>query len=308
LAFKLQSAVEFILTYLWAILLIAGVIIVLLYVGIFNLNGLSPKAPAGACKVVRPFGPGTTQQANLVGDCFGQIPQFVLTSRGIGDFVNIPNSNNPHNPLNITGNVTITAWVYIHGQPFHDIVDKEYQYGMKIDVNNQPHPCTPSDNTGFCLEWDTACEWNGRGYPIQGAAYNKWMFIATTISGQLKSWYANGNYLGDYVTGCTMGYSNANTVIGAISPNWLGTGYGMEEWFNGSIADVQIYNASLSANEIRSIYLEGIVGPPIDLRHIVGWWPLDGNANDYSGNNETGGIFNQSFYGDTSWQNSYQPP
>ncbi|MGC9010605.1 MAG: hypothetical protein ACP5JN_00435 [Candidatus Micrarchaeia archaeon] len=33
---------------------------------------------------------------------------------------------------------------------------------------------------------------------------------------------------------------------------------------------------------------EGIGGAPIDLQHLVAWWPLNGNANDYSGNGNNG--------------------
>jgi hypothetical protein len=27
---------------------------------------------------------------------------------------------------------------------------------------------------------------------------------------------------------------------------------------------------------------------PVDPNHIVGWWPLNGDTNDYSGNNNNG--------------------
>jgi hypothetical protein len=57
---------------------------------------------------------------------------------------------------------------------------------------------------------------------------------------------------------------------------------------NGSIADVQVYNTALSQNDIATLYQEGIGGAPIDTMNLVGWWPLDGNANDYSGNGNNG--------------------
>ena len=54
------------------------------------------------------------------------------------------------------------------------------------------------------------------------------------------------------------------------------------------ISNVQLYNTSLSKAEITALYQEGIGGAPIDPNHIVGWWPLNGNAQDYSGNNNNG--------------------
>lgn len=444
-----QSVFEYLVTYIWAILAMVMVIVVLLATGIINVNFLQSYAAPGSCRVMRPYGPSSTELINLVGVCNQEIPEFVLTSRGVGDFVQIPNSNRPKDTLNITNNVTITAWVYVHGSPYHDVVDKEGQYGMKLDYDNNPHQCTPSNATGWCLEWDTSDSWIGQGFQIPGAAYNQWMFLAVTqqasSAGSLKYWYANGNLLGveeigslgaagrctlnnsgqnlqfsnlsycdlsganfkganlqdanlagSVITGAnfkganlqhanfkctqgsaanfsganlqhgnlsestfiganfsganaqftnfsgsnlnganfkgantnmaifknsttqncpsgpsgasdTLGYANAILVIGAISPNTI-IGYGSAEWFNGSVADVQLYNATLSPNDIRSIYLEGIGGSPIDLRQLEGWWPLNGNANDYSGNNQSGIITNQSYYGARSWDNNYYPP
>ena len=76
--------------------------------------------------------------------------------------------------------------------------------------------------------------------------------------------------------------------------------------FTGYIANVQVYNTSLSPNEIQALYLEGIGGAPIDLQHLVAWWPLNGNANDYSGNGYNGQTTNVNFVG--NWYNGYTPP
>ncbi|MGC8888874.1 MAG: hypothetical protein ACP5K3_02820, partial [Candidatus Micrarchaeia archaeon] len=63
---------------------------------------------------------------------------------------------------------------------------------------------------------------------------------------------------------------------------------------------------SLSANEIQTLYLEGIGGAPIDLQHLVGWWPLNGDANDYSGNGNNGVPTNVIFV--SNWWQGYTPP
>ncbi len=52
--------------------------------------------------------------------------------------------------------------------------------------------------------------------------------------------------------------------------------------FNGTIADVQVYNSTLDANQVQSLYQQGIAAPPIAAANVVGWWPLEGDTNDYS--------------------------
>jgi hypothetical protein len=73
------------------------------------------------------------------------------------------------------------------------------------------------------------------------------------------------------------------------------------------LANAQFYNTSLSANEIQALYLEGIGGAPIDLQHLVGWWPLNGDANDYSGNGNNGQI-NGGVTFVSNWWQGYTPP
>ena len=62
--------------------------------------------------------------------------------------------------------------------------------------------------------------------------------------------------------------------------------------FVGSLADAQVYNLSLTQSQIQSLYSEGIGGAPLSNAGLVGWWPLNGNANDYSGNNNNGVAIN----------------
>ncbi len=56
----------------------------------------------------------------------------------------------------------------------------------------------------------------------------------------------------------------------------------------GSISDVQVYNTALSANQVQLLYQGGITGLPLNGAGPVGWWPLNGNANDYSGQGNNG--------------------
>ncbi|MEM3205172.1 MAG: LamG-like jellyroll fold domain-containing protein [Candidatus Micrarchaeaceae archaeon] len=308
---RLQSAMEYLMTYGWAILVIAVVLGALYSLGVFNSANFAPRAQPGACEIFRPDGPNTNFDLNLEGMCNGELPEYVFKSRGVGDYIYVPGSNLSSSLLNIEGNLTITAWVEPYGSPYHDIVDKEGQYGMKLDYNNLPHPCSPSGYTGFCLEWDSNGNWTGPGAAIPNSSFGKWMFLSVSIeynatTGEsMKYWYANGQLIRSGSASGEMLYSNTNFTIGAIS-RYSVAGYGDAEWFNGSISNIQVYNTALSANDIKALYLEGIGGAPVDLQNLVAWYPLNGNANDYSGNGNNGVPSNVIFSGD--WYSGYTIP
>ena len=76
--------------------------------------------------------------------------------------------------------------------------------------------------------------------------------------------------------------------------------------FDGYVANVQYYNTALSQGNVAALYKEGIGGVPIDLNNLVGWWPLNGNANDYSGNGNNGNAIDVSFT--SGWYKGYTAP
>ncbi|MEM4065247.1 MAG: hypothetical protein QXV17_00005, partial [Candidatus Micrarchaeaceae archaeon] len=77
---KLQSAMEYLMTYGWAILIIAVVLGALYSLGVFNSTNFAPKAPPGSCQVFRPNGPYTTSFINLMGVCNGELPEYVANN------------------------------------------------------------------------------------------------------------------------------------------------------------------------------------------------------------------------------------
>jgi hypothetical protein len=91
------------------------------------------------------------------------------------------------------------------------------------------------------------------------------------------------------------------------NPNTAGANLAIGAPNSGSsIADVQIYNTTLSTSDVNSLYMEGIGGAPILSDGVVGWWPLNGNANDYSSNNNNGQATNVVYT--TTWTQGYAPP
>lgn len=116
-------------------------------------------------------------------------------------------------------------------------------------------------------------------YPVTLSNYiRKWDYIACTYDGTTAKLYVNGLPVDS-------GAFTWNTIKDLAS---IGRQTNGGEFLNGSIANVQLYNISLSGSQIDTLFTEGISGLPISNSGLVGWWPLDGNANDYSGNGQNG--------------------
>jgi len=112
---------------------------------------------------------------------------------------------------------------------------------------------------------------------------NEWYFIAVSVNPPNYYWYIDGISSAD---------TNGNTY--ASSPGaTIGTQFAQcdSNAFNGSIANVQLYNAALSPSQIQQLYQEGVSGMPYTA-NLVAWWPLNGNANDYSGLGNNGTAYN----------------
>jgi len=287
---KAQSAMEYLMTYGWAILIIAIVLSALFELGVFNANNFTPKAPPGACQVFRPNGPGTTSFINLEGECTGELPEYAAQFNGQTSHIilsdkNLPTGSSPR---------TFTAWVQPSGPN---------QGGSIVSYGT-------TSNGEWVIVWlkfisSNALrfsDWGGNAALYTGGITTQnFYFIAVSIINANTIYGAvNSNYT--LLTPLTYPVNtvlNGELVIGDQDP----PGYIQ---FNGLIANVQIYNTSLSANEIQALYLEGIGGAPIDLQNLVAWWPLNGNADDYSGNDNNGQISNVNFV--SNWYSGYTPP
>ncbi len=106
---------------------------------------------------------------------------------------------------------------------------------------------------------------------------NEWENLAAVMDGNVLTLYVNGKQ--------TAQYTGLNHT--SIDNKTLNIGFG-DSYFNGSIADLQVYNTSLTSSNITELYSSGLAGGPVSYRYLVGWWPLLGTPNDYSGNGNVG--------------------
>ncbi len=282
---KSQSAMEYLMTYGWAILIIAVALAVLFQMGVFSGGNFTPKAQAGSCQVQR-----SAAGVSLEGQCNGMLPEFAAQFNGASSNIIVGNPA----VLNPTTAITVTGWADLAPteNSWIPIVAKgqDTQYELRFYGTSSPYNIDLNIVVG------------GTRYTKQGSIpiySGTWYFFAGTYGGGTVTTYVNG--VRDYATSGATG-----SIATTTSPLYIGARPGAGEFINGEIADVQIYNTSLSQAEITALYQEGIGGAPINPNYLVGWWPLNGNANDYSGNNNNGAGTNVGYSG--SWQSGYTAP
>jgi len=291
---KAQSAMEYLMTYGWAILIISVVLAALFQLGVFNPMTFAPKAPPGSCQVFRPNGPGTTSFINLEGVCSGMLPQYVAAMNG--GYINgtITSGFVANTPISITE----TAWVYDpSGAILAPVAAGSYSYGCQTHLY-EAGLNSMSINT---IRYHGCCYDYGSGPFNVNLGDGRWHFIALSYSyPQQQIIFVIDNNVQ------TGSWSSSAPTLGGLA-FWLGRDM-CDKWYTaGYMANVQIYNTSLSANELQALYLEGIGGAPIRLQNLVGWWPLNGDAKDYSGNGNNGQI-NGGVTFVSNWWSGYTPP
>ncbi len=298
--FRSQPAMEYLMTYGWAVLAIAIVIIALFQLGVFNGTNLSSHASAGACQAVH-----TAAGSSLAGQCNNQPPQFVAQFNGNG-YLLLPSAtfNYPTSGSTNSYFLTFSAWFKTSESGAIFAQDDNVMPG------GAPGGWVPAiylDSNGFIR---SSVFWHGStsSQLVTPVSYNNsnWHQIVDTYSNGVESLYLDGQFVGSQSTS-EESYNNQYLYF-------IGTGYATSwpyangwMYFNGMVSNLQVYNTSLSPTEITALYQEGIGGSPIDPTHIVGWWPLNGNAQDYSGNNNFGVAVGGVSYS-SAWTSGYVAP
>jgi hypothetical protein len=291
---KNQSAMEYLMTYGWSILIIAVVLGALSFLGIFNPVTFAPKATAGGCQVVKNSELGIS---NLEGSCNNQAPQYVGFSKN--GFIH---SNSYLPKLN---QFTLIGWINYKLPP------TSQQEPTGVVALGQCGTNVYRNSKNFSLGFTTCgCDYVSSGLGvgcsdnafIHGLQYGRWYMVAITVAntGNVTTFLFQSGKL-------TVSTSQIAPVYAPPDQADIGIVYDDPgRLLNGSIANVQIYNISLTNSSVQALYREGIGGVPIDPQHLVAWYPLNGNANDYSGNRYYGIPINISYT--SSWFGGYTQP
>ena len=261
---------EYLMTYGWAILILAIILGALAQLGVFSNLSFAPRATPGSCQIMR----SQFYPTSLQGACQGALPQYVAKFKGQGDYVSAT--------LPTSSPITLSFW-YNRGA-----FTSTYFHVMNKGSTRFFQIYSPSSAPYLAFKYVDSI---GNPYEFYLTSSNQpastWIYVSATLD-------AGGTFNG-YINGVNSRTYTSVGILG-LDTNSLQMSSGD---YNGTMANVQVYNTSLSANEINSLYLKGIGGAPIDLQHIVGWWPLNGDTKDYSGNNNngapSGGTFTNSY-------------
>ncbi len=253
--------------------------------GWWPLNGNTRDYGGNANNAV-PFGSMSFTNPNLSASINANASSgYVAAFNGINSYVKA-NGVSP-------ASFSISAWVYLNSYK-----DGIIESGNTVNTNhllmleNTNTNCGNSvSNTNYMFKgkvgwssgYETVCD---PVTPVLGT----WYYVATTY---------NGNVLGIYVDGALMATNSISESAGSSNAEYIGaySGGSGSYSFNGLISNVQIYNDSLNAAQVLQLYYEGQQSLPLQNGHLVGWWPLEGNANDSASNalpsTSTNVIYNQ---------------
>jgi len=184
---------------------------------------------------------GIIYGAKCVDGKFGKALRF----DGVDDYVEVPDSPS----LDITDEITIEVWVKGYGfaGDFRQIVGKSpdtvlrhlnFAYDLRVD---KAGPLRFSINNG---DWQ---------YVLATIEEGKWYHVVGTYDGSEMRLYVNGEL------------KDTKSVSGSIITNDAPVSIGRlptDDYWNGIIDEVRIYNRALSEEEIRALYERGVAPRP----------------------------------------------
>ena len=236
---------------------------------------------------------GTVNGATLTTDRLGNADS-AYSFDGVNDLISTSDSNT----LNISNNITMSAWVYdvSDSQNYHTILNKRingnWSYGVSFSYYFGPGGSPTEINKVFSgrrNNFGAQTEYKFSNEPI---VFGQWIHIVVKIENNLITFYKNGIDMGVNLFGNQFTIPMINQVVGLT----IGSNGDGGEWFNGKLDDIGIWNRALSQQEITNMYngvnysdtCNAVSGSLTN--GLVGYWPFCGNANDDSGNGNNGTV------------------
>jgi len=191
-------------------------------------------------------------------------------------------SSNLQNPtkglLGSLQTFTVTGWVYVNA--YNPSQSDVYSEG----VPNQRLILQISSAGALSMSaWSTNTVGNWKTFLSTLTVPTKqWTFVAYTLSIS-----GSGTFIEYLNSKSQSGSGQAESTAGTLS---TGIGYNIgnsigenAQYLNGNIANLQIYNSTLTATQVSQIYQGGIQGAPLRNSGLLAWYPLSGDTNDYGG-------------------------
>jgi hypothetical protein len=250
---------------------------------IFNtpaVTQLSPLPGILSCSSVSTCGSNSIPQLYLgyMPLEFGSTPQ-VANFNGASSYLNAAHTSS----MDFVGGVTIVSWI----RP--DIVNSWSQASVVQDFESAGNLRWKLGLTNYGSARVDICGYTGCGTGnYMGLAggnvlANNWYQIAGTFDGSTVSLYLNGNQVATTPWAGTLPNVQIPIKIGYEPYN--------VRYFKGNITNVQVYSTALSSAQVSQLFSQGPYSVPF-ASGLVGWWPLNGDPNDYSGNGNNANAFN----------------
>ena len=157
-----------------------------------------------------------------------------LVFDGVDDHINLPDIDN-----NLKSSFTVSAWVNPSNAEgnYQGIIGSTTSGGFMMFVNRGKLAFTVSTNE------------NGRKLVSKGTIQNNvWQLITCTYDGTDMRWYINGENV------------HSESLSGTLKPmdvSWIGWSGWSDEYFEGAIDDVKLFNNSLTKQQVSSLFEEG---------------------------------------------------
>ena len=183
---------------------------------------------------------------------------------GTSDYIqlNTPFSHTSH---------TIAAWVYLDTNAFSTIFDNREANddGVRLLINDSNvlfYQLNSSDRT-------------------HTLSLNDWIFVTASYDGTTQKLYIDGSLVSSVATSQTISVSDYDSNIGKSTYE--------NNYFNGNLANVTIWNRALSSDEINSVMFKSVNAlTSAESNGLQAWYSLDDidgtNVPDSSGNGNDG--------------------
>ncbi|MBM1105637.1 DUF4038 domain-containing protein [Aurantibacter crassamenti] len=196
----------------------------------------------------------------------GQIGD-ALSFDGFNDHITLPNIDD-----GMQTGFSVSAWINpSNTNGYQGITGTNSSQGFMTFVHN--------GKLGFALKTNTGRKLMSHGTIVA----SQWQHIAVTYDGNTMSWFVNG---------LPVGTLNHTGTLLDQNTGYIGYSGYAQEYFNGKLDDVRIFESALSNNQINDIYSESLTPLP----DSVGYWPFDEQngttANDISGEGNDGLLIN----------------
>ncbi|MDD2230593.1 MAG: LamG domain-containing protein [Candidatus Cloacimonetes bacterium] len=210
---------------------------------------------------------GVVHGTTLCTDRFGNSQGAYHFNSNESDYIRVAD----HQNLRLSTNLTISVWIKhsASASSYEDVLMKGNEaYGFQFDQN--------TDQLLFHLHREGGSWQNlNSGYTPTS---NQWFNITGTYDGLVQRVYINGLQTNSYAWSGTIHTDTSSLDIGAnVAYN--------NNWYNGNLDDLRIYNRVLSASEVAQLYNENGLAPStpqnVQITHsegnvCVSWQAVNG--------------------------------